>query len=318
MTDIKTSVGARAKGNIAPIPTVFDGNGEPDLPMIERLADWYVSAGVHGFFVLGSQGQGPACRIDQRKAVAQAIVTRVDGRVPVIIQVGSIDPYSCAELAAHAKEIGADGIGVVGPYYYSDHNEWELIEYHRIIDAAADLPMLLYNNPQYSGYPCPPALMAKIREAVPNVFGAKLAKGDISQAGTYLRVLSRDFSVFVPINMMLPGMLVGVRGSIASGVPVTVPEIGVQLVEAMWNGNHDLAVKLQVLMLEYGERIAPLKQYGRRTTFEGLHIRGLDIKEYPRWPTKPMTAAHLKLFEESLTGLLDELHQLTAHAKAAE
>jgi hypothetical protein len=43
---------------LAPIPTVFDGRGEPDLAMMERLTDWYLKAGVHGFFVLGSQGRG--------------------------------------------------------------------------------------------------------------------------------------------------------------------------------------------------------------------------------------------------------------------
>ena len=314
----KAPMRERAKGNVAPIPTVFDGKGEPDLSMIERLADWYLEAGVHGFFVLGSQGQGPACRIDQRKAVAETVVRRVNGRVPVIVQVGAVDPYTSTELGVHAREIGADAIGVVGPYYYSDRNEWELIEHYRIVDQAADMPMLLYNNPQYSGYPCPPALMVKLRDAVPNVFGAKLAKGDIGQAGQYQRVLSRDFVVFVPIDMMLPGMLIGVQGSIASGAPVTVPEAGVQLIEAMWAGDYERALKLQVLILEHGDRIAPLRQYGRRTTLEGLRLRGLDIKEYPRWPTKPMTTEHLKLFEDSMTRVLDELRQLSAPAEAAE
>ena len=48
------------KGLVMPIPAVFDGKGEPDLPMMEELTDWYLDTGVHGFFILGSQGQGPA------------------------------------------------------------------------------------------------------------------------------------------------------------------------------------------------------------------------------------------------------------------
>ena len=68
------------KGLVAPIPAVFDGKGEPDLPMMEKLTDWYLDAGVHAFFILGSQGQGPACRIDQRKAVAETVVRRVNRR----------------------------------------------------------------------------------------------------------------------------------------------------------------------------------------------------------------------------------------------
>ncbi len=302
------------RGLVIPIPAVFDGKGEPDLPMIEKLTDWYLDAGVHAFFILGSQGQGPACRIDQRKAVAETVVRRVNGRAPCIVQVGAVEPYTSIELGLHAKQIGADAIGVVGPYYYSDRNEWELIEHYKMVDKAVGLPMLLYNNPEYSGYPIPPAMMAKLREAVPNIFAAKLAMGNIDQAVNYLRVLSRDFIIFIPITQMLPGMLLGVAGSIAAGTPVTVPEAGVQLIEAVWAKDLDRAQKIQVLLLEHGERLAPLRSYGRRITLEGLRLRGLAVKEYPRWPTKPLSAEHHKLYEENMKRILDELSALTPAA----
>ena len=316
MAEKKLSMGERAKGLLAPIPAVFDGKGEPDLPMIEKLADFYLKAGVHGFFVLGSQGQGAACRIDQRKAIAETVVRRVNGRVPVIVQIGAVDPYSSMELGAHAKKIGADAIGIVGPYYYSDRNEWELMEHYKMVDAATDLPILLYNNPEYSGYPCPPAFMAKLRDAMPNVFGAKLADGNIGQAAQYLRVLGRDFVTFVPITMMMPGMLIGIKGSIAAGAPVTVPEAGVELIKAIWAKDYDRAVRLQVMLLEHTDRMSPLRGYGRRTTLEGLRLRGLDIKEYPRWPTKPMTPEHLKLYDENMKRLFKELEQLSERVAA--
>lgn len=316
MADLK-NVRERVKGLIAPIPGVFDGKGEPDLPMMEKLANWYLKAGVHGFFVLGSQGQGAACRIDQRKAIAETVIRAVDGRVPVIIQIGAVEPYTSIELGQHAKKAGADAIAVVGPYYYSDRNEWELLEQYKMVDKAVDMPMLLYNNPQYSGYPCPPAMMAKIRDAVPNAFGAKLANGNVGQAAKYLQTLSREFAVFIPINTMLPGMLVGVRGSIAAGAPVTVPEIGVQFIEAIWAGDYNRALKIQKLILDHEERISPIRQYGRRTTLEGLRIRGLDIKEYPRWPTKPMSAEDLKFYRECINRTIDELRQITGTQAAA-
>ncbi len=306
------------KGLVAPIPGVFDGKGEPDLDMMGKLAEWYLDAGAHGFFVLGSQGQGAACTIEQRKAIAETMVKQVSGRVPVIVQVGAVDPYTSMELGAHAKEIGADAIGIVGPYYYSDRNEWELIEQHKQVDEVTNLPILLYNNPQYSGYPTPPAMMKKLKEAMPNVFGSKLANGNLGQAKNYLRTMGEDFVIFVPIGQMIPGMLVGVNGSIAAGAPVTVPEAGVQLIEAIWAGDYLRAQKLQVLIIEHADRTAVLRQYGRRTTLEGLRIRGLDIKEYPRWKTKEMTAEHLKLYEDCIKRLLDEIAQLTPTAAAAE
>jgi len=65
-----------------------------------------------------------------------------------------------------------------------------------------------------------------------------------------------------------------------------------------------------VLLLEHGERMAPMKPYGRGVTLQGLRLRGLQVKEYPRWPTKPMSAEHIKLYEENMKRLLDELSAL--------
>lgn len=49
--------------------------------MMEELTDWYLDTGVHGFFILGSQGQGPATTIEQRKAIAEWVVRRVNKRL---------------------------------------------------------------------------------------------------------------------------------------------------------------------------------------------------------------------------------------------
>jgi dihydrodipicolinate synthase/N-acetylneuraminate lyase len=283
--------------------------------MMEKLTDWYLHAGVHGFFILGSQGQGPACRIDQRKAIAAAVVRRVNKRVPCIVQIGAVEPYTSIELGLHAKEIGADAVGVVGPYYYSDRNEWELAEHYKMVDKAVDMPMLLYNNPEYSGYPITPAMMKNLRDAVPNIFGAKLAMGNVDLAVNYLRVLSREFVIFIPIAQMLPGMLIGVAGSIAAGSPVTIPEIGVQLIEAIWASDYDQARQIQVLLLQHNERMAPIRSYGRRITLEGLRLRGLAIKEFPRWPTRPLSAEHQKLYEDNVKRVLEELRTLTPQGR---
>jgi dihydrodipicolinate synthase/N-acetylneuraminate lyase len=314
-----SSMKTRARGVMAAMPSLFDGHGEPDLPTMERLTDWYLGNGVHGLFVLGSMGLGPASRIDQRKAIAEAVVGRVRGRVPVILHIGASEPYTSVELGEHARSIGVDAVAIVGPYYYNDRTEWDIIEHFKMVDAATRLPILLYNNRHYSGYPMPPEFVARLRDAVPNLFGMKLADGTIRQATEFLNVLSSEFVLFIPIDMMLPGMLIGVKGSTASGVPVTVPEAGVQMVEAIWAGDHLRAQKIQVLMIEHAMRMAPLRKiYGRTTTLEGLRMRGIAAKQYARWPSKPMSAEHLKLYEQHMARIVDGVRALSVTAVAAE
>lgn len=299
------TVAQRFRGLIAPIPTVFDGHGEVDVPMMKELAEWYIGRGVHGFFVLGSQGQGPACRIDQRKAVAEAVVGQVSGRLPVVVQVGAVDPYTSMELGTHAKQVGADAIGLVGPYYYSDRSEWELIEQHKMVNDAVGLPMFLYNNPEYSGYPTSPEMMLKLRAEISGVFGAKLAAGTTEQAKGYIDALGKDFNIFIPVNQLIEGMELGVCGSIAAGPPVTMPEVGVALVDAIRSGDSARAQAIRQAMADHSKRTSSLRKFGRASTLVGLQIRGLAAKQYPRWKTMEMAAEDRALLESSMKLVLE-------------
>ncbi len=300
-----SSVAERFRGLIAPIPTVFDGQGEVDVPMMRELTDWYIGHGVNGFFVLGSQGQGPACRPDQRKEVAEAVVGQANGRVVVTVQVGAVDPYTSMDLGRHAKEVGADAIGIVGPYYYSDRSEWELIEQHKMVNDAVGLPMFLYNNPEYSGYPTPPSMMLKLKAEIPGVFGAKLAAGTLEQAREYIDAMGSDFNIFIPVNQLIEGMRVGVCGSIAAGPPVVMPEVGVALVQAIRSGDEARAQAISDAMSEHSKRTASLRKYGRASTLVGLQARGLAVRQYPRWKTMEMTQEDRDLLANSINTVLE-------------
>ena len=44
-------------------------------------------------------------------------MAQVDGRIPIIVHVGSINTREAAALAAHAQQTGADGVSSVLPVY---------------------------------------------------------------------------------------------------------------------------------------------------------------------------------------------------------
>ncbi|MFQ5904067.1 MAG: dihydrodipicolinate synthase family protein, partial [Candidatus Binatia bacterium] len=239
--------------------------------------------------VLGSFGMGPATPVDQRKKVAEVVIKRTNHRIPSIVHVGAVDPYTSIELGKHARSIGAEAIGIVGPYYYSDRSEWEIIEQVKMVNHEVGLPILIYNNAAYSGYDIGPSMMAKLVQEVPQIFGSKLAAGNISQAQRYLRVIP-DFSIFIPAQNLFPGMLVGIKGSITPPL-ATYPEIGASLVKAIDDRDWEKATTLQVKMLEYFNFRASLSaKYGRAVFTESMRLRGFNIQRYPRWPTKPFTS----------------------------
>jgi dihydrodipicolinate synthase/N-acetylneuraminate lyase len=275
------------RGMLLPIPTVFDGTGEVDEPLMRDMTQFYVGTGVHGFFVAGSYGQGPAMRPDQRKAVAKLIVEEVRGRIPVVVHIGAVEPYTAIDLGVHAREIGADAVGMVGPYYYSDHTVDEVVLHYQRVDAAVQLPMLVYNNPGYQGYPIDLPLMQRLCTTVPRIFGAKIAMGTIDDVRRYVEGIP-GFAAFALSSGLMPGMLHGIRGTISP--PLTlVPELGVDLVRAIDERRDADATRLQEQVREVETVLVRVwKQYGRTPYAEGLRALGFTIKEYPRWPTMPL------------------------------
>lgn len=300
------------RGIVLPSPTVFHEDGSVDEMLMRELTDWFVACGVHAFFVLGSYGQGPALPPDERKKVAEIIIGQVKRRVPVVVHIGAVDPYTAIDLGKHAKSIGAAAVGHVGPYYYADRSEYEIIEHLKMVDRALGMPMLIYNNPRYSGYNIHPAFMAKLVEAVPNIFGAKLAMGSVDEAMAYLKLVKAPFAPYALASNLVAAMSVGVAGTISPPLAVT-PEIGVALVRAVDDGDAARALALQKDVIRIHDIFLRLAgSFGRTVYCEAMRLRGFDVKMYPRWPSKPLSR---EAYDE-LRDLFTELKIIGVPAKA--
>lgn len=276
------------KGIVLPLMTPFKADGELDEPMGCEIADFAIHAGVHALFLLGSFGQGPAMRTDQRKKFAEIIIKHVNDRVPIVIHVGTADPYSTIELGKHAASLGCEAIAAVGPYYYSDHTEYEIVEHYKELGQSVKVPLMIYNNPPYQGYDISPTLMIRIKEQVPQVFGTKLAADSLEVALSYLNQLPSDFSVFGLATSLMPGALYGIRGTIIPPMNA-YPELGVSLWKALEEKKLDEALKLQMRMNELQKTMRQLgRVYGRAAQLEAIRLRGLAVKKFPRWATKPL------------------------------
>src|SRR5579862_6900099 len=142
----------RIRGVLLPLPTIFDGHGKVDEPLLRDLTRFYLEKGVHAFFLCGSYGQGPAMSSGQRKHVVSLVADEVANRAPIVVHIGSVDPYTAIELGRHARSVNADAVALVGPYYYSDRLPDEIILHFKMIDEAVQLPLLVYDNPMYQGY----------------------------------------------------------------------------------------------------------------------------------------------------------------------
>ncbi len=295
----------RLEGILIPMPIAFKEDGSVDESGIDSLADFYIAAGVQGFFALGTHGQGMVMEIDERKKVAERIVQRVRGRVPVVLHVGTANTFSSIDLAKHAASLEVDAIAVVPPYYYP-HNDYEVYAHYRAIaQAVPGVPLFIYDNTETTHVQITPPKVLKIQEAIsPSpLVGIKVSFVPFDFLLGYVFKLPSSIGVFPGgIFSLFPGYSLGVRGAIHP--PTTpFPELCVKMFLSLKEGKLDEARKahdqLAAVMQVVGRY---LPEHGRGVFGEIMRMRGLPVKRFPRWECAPFTD---KEREELRKGLIE-------------
>lgn len=287
------------KGIVIPVITPFDDGGAVDELTLRKLVDFYLRSSVQGLFALGSSGQGPAMSAGERKRTAEIVIDQAAGRCPVVVHVGTADTPTTVELAEHAAAKGAFGIGVIPPYYYCDAPESATLAHYQAVGRAVPLPILIYENPKYCGISISPQFGAVMKEAVPTIRGMKVAYGDGAMLD-YVKYFPADVSVFTG-NADIFGLVpFGVAGMINPPTSF-IPELCVSLYQALDRKDYAQAAELQKKVNTITQIvIANIKRHGRGTVAETFRMRGIPLRRFPRWDTKPLapearTALHRDL-----------------------
>jgi len=288
---------AKFKGIFPAIITPFNSEGDVEFRYLRDVARFHMEKGVHGFFVCGSAGEGPLMSTEQRKTVAEALLKETSGRVPVIVHVGSTNTREAVELAKHADESGAAAVGAVSPFYFKPDLEG-LIDHYRMIAEAIEIPVLIYNIPQNSGFNMTPEIIKKLCE-IDNVGGVKDSSGNLTQIQEIIETAPRPITVINGADPLLfAALMVGADGQI-SGIANIVPELLVDLYEAYVKGEYGKALDLQnkideVKRIVAGLPIAPLKA--------ALELRGIRAG-VPKRPLRPLNQSEISTLRDRLVSL---------------
>ncbi|MDQ7843633.1 MAG: dihydrodipicolinate synthase family protein [Armatimonadota bacterium] len=203
---------SRFGGIIPPLVTLFDQQGRIDEDANRAHLDFVIAGGVHGVFALGSTGEAMHLTAEERRAFTALVVRHTDGRVPVLVGCLSTATEEAVALARYAEEIGADGVIVIPPYYWTPNDQ--AIEMHiGAVAEAVTLPVLIYNFPAVVGRSIPAPLVARLATAHDNVLGIKETIDSISHIHEVIaRIKPRkpEFSVlcgyeFHLLNTLLSG-----------------------------------------------------------------------------------------------------------------
>ncbi|OXM16283.1 dihydrodipicolinate synthase family protein [Paenibacillus herberti] len=235
-------------GIISAMVTPLLASGDDvDLEGVKSLVYFLLDKGIHGLFPLGSTGEGVLLTEGVRMKMAEMVMQEVQGQVPVIVHSGAFKVGEVIRLSNHAKDIGADGVSVIPPSYYS-MDEQALLQYFSMIAEELDpFPIYLYNIPSNAKNAISIPLFAKLSQKHLNIHGMKESSMDFSnfyelvQAARpeQIKLMGNDDQIFA-------SLCIGGNGAISAG-STAVPEPYIELYRAYVEGDLSKAFYWQTI-----------------------------------------------------------------------
>ena len=177
-------------GSIPALITPFNKD-EVDYDSFQKIIEWSIEQGSHGFVPCGTTGESPTLSHDEHKNVVDVCIKIVDKRVPVIAGTGSNNTIEAIEFTKHAEDSGADGALIVTPYYNKPTQEGLYLHYKKIAESTK-LPIIIYNIPGRSIVDMSIETMVELSK-IKNIIGVKDATNDLFRPLLTRTKIKKDF-----------------------------------------------------------------------------------------------------------------------------
>ncbi len=230
------------RGSLVALVTPMTASGAIDWAALDGLVDWHLESGTHGIVPVGTTGESATLTHTEQKQVIEAVVRRVNGRVPVVAGTGANATAEAIELTRAAQGAGADYCLSVTPYYNKPTQEG-LYRHYCAIAEAVNLPMVLYNVPPRTACDMQAETVARL-SAVDSIVGIKEACGDPSRVAEIKALVPDDFVLLSGEDAQTLTMAgYGAVGAISVTANV-LPTAMAEFCQAFIDGDDDKACEL--------------------------------------------------------------------------
>jgi dihydrodipicolinate synthase/N-acetylneuraminate lyase len=282
------------RGVLAASVTPLRGHGTAlDEDAFCPLVDFFVREGLDGILPLGTAGEGILLDVEERRRVADLFLQAADRRLQVAVHCGAQTTADTVTLAAHAAEVGADAVVVIGPPYFRLDERAQHSHFLAAATACAPLPFYVYEFAATTGYAIAPAVLERLRDDASNVVGLKVSDTPFDAFEKYLLP---GFDVFVgPEALIADGMARGALGAVSALASALPREVAAVVREPTPAG----AARL-------GELRAFVERFPRQAALKRLlALEGVPMREDVRAPLRSLTddeRDELDAWHEELAG----------------
>lgn len=222
--------------------TPFNAQGHLDEEGLRKNIRFQIQNGVDGIVPLGTTGEAPTLTSKEEERVIRIAVEEAKGKVSILVGTGSYATEKTIENNKKAKDLGADMVLIVTPYYNKPTQEG-IYRHFDAVAQAVSIPTVVYNIQGRTGQNIQTDTMQRLA-AIPNIIGVKEASGNITQISDVIEVMRKanpNFSVMSGDDGLTFSLMALGGHGIISVVSNLFPKEIKELVTKLQHGDYEKA-----------------------------------------------------------------------------
>lgn len=277
--------------------TPMKANGEVNYEKLNEILEFQIKGSTDAIIICGTTGESSTLTEEEHVKVIEECVKCVKGRVPVIAGTGSNCTKTAIWMSQEAKNVGADALLCVSPYY-NKATQNGLYEHYKAIAAAVDLPVILYNVGSRTGINIEAKTVARLFQDVENIVAVKEASGNISQVAEIMNLTDGKIDLYSGNDdQIVPVLSLGGSGviSVLSNVaPKVTHDIVAKYLEGDVKGSLELQMKYFQVIKQLFIEVNPIPAKA------AMNMMGMDVGSL-RLPLTEMEEANQAALRAAMT-----------------
>ncbi|WP_428504502.1 dihydrodipicolinate synthase family protein [Roseateles sp.] len=232
----------RWAGVFPAVTTKFKPNEDLDIAEMERHFEFQIQNGVHGLVTGGSLGEASTLTLEEKLEVAATALRVSAGRVPVLANVSETSTRNAIRYVEAAAKLGVQGLMLMPAVLYPADTR-EAMTNVRTIAEAAQLPIMIYNNPVSYRVDLKPEDMAELADCEWLV-AIKESTDNIRRITDLRNTLGTRYQLFIGVDdLSFEALALGCEGLLA-GLCDAFPAETVAIYKLMQAKRYDEALKI--------------------------------------------------------------------------
>ena len=273
-------------------------NSLVDYDALEKIINWQISSGTNAILVCGSTGEGLLLSMEEREKIIKKSIEFSNKRVPIIVGCSSCWTQDAINLTKQAKDLGADGVLLITPYYVKPTQKG-IIQHFEKVHEITNIPIIAYNNPGRCAVDMSCETVIELSK-MERIVALKDSNTDLSRV-FFIKSQSPDFIMLSGDDPTFPGYLAHGGDGCISVTANIAPKLVKDLIDAWKNRDMDK-------MKEIGMKLAPLssalfKEPNPIPVKYALHKMGFMSNEL-RLPLTQATENTMKILDKVLKDII--------------